>query len=269
MPSDTDAKVLSDHKLMPSSFYHKIGLTFLGLTFLVGLVYAGYAYYAGPILLEAELLSQLEAEIAELEANPPPFEFVVVPNALRDITIPEPVIPIMEELMSEFSAAKKNIPRTDGEPAIIFDIPVGETSYIEYINNLPSELQEPIFQMHDELIALTKSLGDKYPQVTLAERVGQTDQLAYSDFSTAIASQPLVYPSLRVVEAEFIATLLATQFPSEAAFYREYADSYITDGVGYGYYTDQEASISAMVVADYIAAAKENEKVAPVLQSLE
>lgn len=226
-------------------------------------------YYEAPIIPEDHLWQEFEAKIAEIEANPPAFVFTVVPNALEAISLPERINQDPAELKAEFSAAQAKVSQVNEEPPTVFNIPVGETTYIEYINNLPSEQQAPLFQMHDELRTVTRSLGSKYEQLPLAERVGQSDQVAYKDSLTPEKDEPLVYPSLRVVEAEFIRQVLAIQFPSNAAFYQEYADGYIADGVGYGYYSTLEADVAKMVVSDYLAAAKQNASTAAVLQSIE
>ncbi|MFN3693284.1 MAG: hypothetical protein ACK4SL_04305 [Candidatus Paceibacteria bacterium] len=226
-------------------------------------------FYAAPTIREDKLWQEFEAKIAEIEANPPAFEFIVVPNALEAISLPERINQDPEELKTEFLLAQAKTSRVNEEPPTIFDMPVGETTYIEYINNLPVELQETLFQMHDELRAVTRSLGTMYEQVPLAERIGEGDQVAYKDLLTPEKDQPLVYPSLRVVEAEFIHQVLATQFPTNAPFYQEYVNSYIADGVGYGYYSALEADVAKMVVSDYLAAARQNASTAAVLQSLE
>ncbi|MBY0538771.1 hypothetical protein K2P47_05250 [Patescibacteria group bacterium] len=226
-------------------------------------------YYVAPVIREEQLLQELEAKLAEIEANPPLFEFSIVPNALETITISEPLGQEIAYLQTDFSAAVARNPRPDEEPATIFEMPVGDFTYIEYINNLPAELQEPLFQMHDELQTLTKQLGSKYEQTSLAERIGEIDQLAYRETLSLERNQPLVYPSLRVVEAQFIGEVLASQFPSNASFYRDFVNAYIDEGVAYGYYSSFEAEMARMLVNDYLEAAKQNVSAQLALQSLE
>lgn len=211
-------------------------------------------YFAWPQINETKLWEQLQIELADIEANSTPLEFTIVPDAPEALSMPERLVVSGDELLAEFTAARAKVAITpDGtEVPTMFMVPVGELTYIDYINELPVELQTPLFQMHDEMTAVTKALGTAYDQTSLAERAGQPDQLAYAQLLTEAAYQPLVYPSLRVVEAQFISEVLARQFPSSAEFYRDYANSIINDGVGYGYYTEEEAIMARLLVDNYL-----------------
>ncbi len=270
MEPEIEGRLVSDHRIWSHRFYKQIGLTFVGLCFLIGAMYTGYIYYAGPSIKEAQTEQVLAQVIAELDKNQLPFTYTIVPNAPELIKLPERVELSVEELVSIYKIApKRDIPSSDEEALSIYGMPVGEVTYLEYINSLPAEPQEIIFQMHDEIRMLTKKLGSPYTQVSLVARVGELESAAFKDNLNQISNEPLVYPSLRVVEAEFITQILSKQFPSQASFYRDYTDAYIADGVGYGYYTPLEAQIAAMVANDYINAAMENSEVVKVLESLE
>jgi hypothetical protein len=271
MEPETEARLMSDHKVIPLRVYRRIGAAFLTLSIVVGAVYAGYMYFAWPQINESQLWQQLQIELADIEANTPPLEFTIVPNATEVLSMPERIVATADELLAEFTAAQAKVAiGADGaEIPTMFMVPVGELTYIDYINELPAELQTPLFQMHDEMTAVTKALGTAYDQTTLAERVGQPDQLAYASSLTEAAHQPLVYPSLRVVEAHFISEVLARQFPSSAAFYRDYANSIITDGVGYGYYTEQEAIMARLLVDNYLNLAAADTSVQQLLSPKE
>lgn len=254
MEPETEARLVSDHKVIPLRVYQRIGIVFLALSTFVGVVYAGYMYFAWPQINESRLWQQLQIELADIEANTPPLEFTIVPNALQVLSMPERLVVSNDELQAEFTIAQAKVAfdPTSTEVPTMFTVPVGELTYIDYINELPVELQTPLFQMHDEITAVTKALGTAYDQTSVAERVGQLDRLVYAQSLTEEAHQPLVYPSLRVVEAHFISEVLARQFPSSAEFYRDYANSFIDDGVGYGYYTEQEAIMARLLVDNYL-----------------
>lgn len=269
MEPEIEGRLVSDHRILSHRLYKQIGITFVGLCFLIGAVYAGYMYYAGPSIREAQLEDALENKIAQLDANPLPFEYTIVPNAQEIIKLPELQQFSTEELTSEFEKNSNQINQNEGEMPSIYNIPVGEITYLEYINNLPLAEQEIVFQMHDEIRTLTKELGLQQQQVSLAERVGQPEKVAYKDNLHSISNTPLVYPSLRVVEAAFIGQLLSRQFPSQATFYKDYTGAYIKEGVRYGYYTLLEAEIAVLVADDYINLAIKNDKAAKIFDSLE
>jgi hypothetical protein len=254
MEPETEARLVSDHKVIPLRVYRGIGVAFLSLSIIVGAGYAGYMYFAWPQINETQLWQQLQIELADIETNTPPLEFTIVPDAPEALKMPERLVVTGDELLAEFTAAQAKVAiGADGaEIPTMFMVPVGELTYIDYINELPVELQTPLFQMHDEMTAVTKALGTAYDQTSLAERVGQPERLAYAQSITEAALQPLVYPSLRVVEAHFISEVLARQFPSSAEFYRDYANAMINDGVGYGYYTQQEAIMARLLVDNYL-----------------
>ncbi len=209
MPPNNEARVMSDHKLAPRSFYHKIGLTFLGLTILVGLVFAGYAYYAAPALLEQQSKADNETFFRDLQATLPPFTYEIVPNAPSLLLIPEPPTVVTQELSNEFEKARAQLSvQTDNEIESIYDLPVGEVTYLEYQNEIARELQDPLLQMLGEVELLVQTLNKKYPQETLASRLNRESDLLYRDAVLDKNGHLSIYPSMRVAEAHLIGEIL-------------------------------------------------------------
>lgn len=272
MPPVSEAQVLSDHKRLSASFYHKIGLTFIGLSFLSGMVYAGYAYFAAPILQAEQEKLNSDAYISSLMANAPAFTFQIVPDALTVLMMPvqDTSIESKASLNEEFTSARSNfINPGDSEVPNIYDMPVLDITYLEYMNEMFPEMQYPFLQMLTEVEVLVTTLNKSYTQATLANRAGNEAALLYAEATKNTQGELSVYPSLRVAQAHFAAEVLASQFPSEANYYREYADSFIQDGVAYGHYSQLDASLTKMLVDDYLSAAMKNESGAFVLQSFE
>lgn len=272
MSSPIEAQVLSDHKRLPASFYHKLGIAFLGLSFLSGVVYAGYMYYAAPILQAEQERADTEAFINGLMANAPDFTFEIVPEAPITLTMPaqDTSTESQAALRAEFTAARANLlDPGDSEVPSIYDMPVLDITYLEYMNEMFPEMQYPFLQMLTEVEVLVATLNKSFTQASLANRVGNEAALLYADALLNTENQPSVYPSLRVAQAHFAAEVLASQFPSEANYYREYADSFIQDGVAYGHYSQLDANLTKMLIDDYLNEARKNESGALVLQSFE
>lgn len=268
-PQTEGGRFLSDHRLLPISVYQRIGMSFVALCFIVGVAYVGYIYYAGPIIAEKQSIEASDKLIAEMIAQASPFTFSIVPNALEIFTIPEPVTPSIDELKAEFTTARDTLPRnSDTEIQKIYDLPVGEITFLDYVNGIPREMQDPFIQMQDEIDQLVVHLNQKYEQKTLASRIGEPDALLYPEASK-FKGMTSVYPSQRVAEAYFIGKALAIQFPSQADFLMDFVNEYINMGVAYGHYSKLDVAITEMLVADYITAASETEQGKLVLQSLE
>jgi hypothetical protein len=268
----SEAVVLRDHKRLSSSFYHKIGLTFLGLTLLVGIVYTGTLYYAAPILQAEQEKANSEALINNLIANAPPFTFQIVPDALTALKMPDQENSAESKvaLNEEFTSARSHfLDPGDSEVPNIYDMPVGEMTYLEYMNELSPEIQYPFLQMLSEIEMLVVERNKEYLQTTVASRTGNDQALVFGEASLNTRGEVSVYPSLRVAQAHFAAEVLARQFPSEAGFYREYADSFIQSGLAYGHYSKHDASRTQALVDDYLNAAAKNESGLLVLQSFE
>lgn len=269
MEPETDGRLMSDHKVISHRTYKRIGIAFLGLSFLVGAVYTGYAYYASPIIAEQQSVEASDRLLAELFAHATPFSFTIVPNALETLTVPAQTTQSADELKAEFAAARVNLPsNTDSEAQNIFDLPVGEITFLEYLNEMPREIQDPFIQMQDEIDQLVFDLNQKYEQKTLTERIGESNALLHPEASK-FKGVTSVYPSQRVTEAYFVGQALAIQFPSQAQFYTDFIDEYINNGVAYGHYSKLDASVSKILVDDYIKSATKTEQGKLVLQSLE
>ncbi len=268
MEPETDGRLMSDHKVISHRTYKGIGITFVGLSFLVGAVYAGYMYYAAPIIAEQQSAEASDRLFTELFAQAAPFSFIIVPNALETLTIPAQTIQSADELKAEF-AARANFPsNVDSEAQNIFDLPVGEITFLEYLNEMPREMQDPFIQMQGEIDELVLHLNQKHEQKTLAERIGESSALLYPEVSK-FKGATSVYPSQRVAEAYYIGQALAIQFPSQAEFLNDFLNEYINNGVAYGHYSKLDAAVSKMLVDDYIKSAANTEQGKLVLQSLE
>jgi hypothetical protein len=273
MSSPIEAQVLSDHKRLPASFYHKLGITFLGLSFLSGVVYAGYVYFAAPILQAEQEKLNSDAYISSLMANAPAFTFQIVPGALTTLTMPaqqDTSVESQAALAAEFSAARANLlDPGDAEVSNIYDMPVLDITYLEHMNGLPYEMQDPFLQMLSEVEVLVATLNKSNSQATLAARIGNEPALLFAEATKNTENELSVYPSLRVAQAHFAAEVLARQLPSEAEYFREYAQSFIESGIAYGHYSKQDASLTQLLIDDYLSAALKNESGAFVLQSFE
>jgi hypothetical protein len=272
MPPVPEARVLQDRKRLPASFYHKIGITFLALTFLVGVIYVGCLYYAGPMLKAQQEKSAVEAYINNLMANAQPFAFQIVPDALTSLKMPEQVnnADVTAQLNEEFTLARSGfVDPGDTEVPNIFDMPVGEITYLEYMNEMPRELQDPFLQMQSEIEVLVATLNKSYSQETLASRIGKKEALIFSDATLNTEGEVSVYPSLRVAQAHFAAEILARQLPSQADFFREFADSYIQSGVAYGHYSQLDAKLTEMLIDDYLNEVAKSPSGSIVIQSIE
>ncbi len=272
MPPQPEARVISDHNRLSASTYYKILGTFFGIFLLLGGAYAGYSYYKAPELQAEREKAESDAVINSFIANATPFTFTIVPDALTTLTMPvqdndgEAKVALGEE----FALARGSFLNPgDSEVPNIYDMPVGEITYLEYMNELLPEMQYPFLQMLGEVEVLVATLNKSYPQATLATRSGNEQALLYADATLNTEGELSVYPSLRVAQAHFAAEVLASQFPSEANYYREYADSFIQDGVAYGHYSQLDASLTKMLIDDYLNEARKNESGALVLQSFE
>ena len=270
MEQETEGHLVSDHRLLSQRTYQQIGMTFVGLCFLVGTVYVGYLYYAGPIIAEEQDSKEFESIVADLASKQKEMTYEIVPQALSELTIPDPVEPSQADLLREFSEATKSLPETlDSEMPSLYNMPVGEITYVEYLSNLPLEIQQPLYQMHVELRHLTTALNKKYPQVSLAERAGKPEAVRFIESASNLDGALSVYPSLNVVESYFVAEVLAKEFPSQASFFREYADMYIKNGIAYGHYSALDARIATLLVDDYLTQAEKSEQGKVALQTLE
>lgn len=270
MELETEGHLVSDRRLLPHRVYKQIGMTFVGLCFLVGAVYAGYTYYAAPVLKAEQVKQGFDAIVAELSERKAEVVYEIVPNAREVLQVPTPIPATLDEYKSEFLRARENISAvSDAEAPTAYNTPVGEMTYVEYLSNLPLELQQPLYQMHVELRDLTSMYNNQYPQITLAERAGQADSLLFRELAEDASKNLSVYPSRNVVEATLIRYVLEKQFPSQANQTEDYIRDFIASGVAYGHYTEAEALSAMMLAEEYIRLAEKSDTAAIVFQSLE
>lgn len=269
MEPEIEGRLVSDHRIWSHRLYKQIGLTFVGLCFVVGAVYTGYMYYAAPIMAEEKAAAASDHLLSELIANAGPFTFTIVPNAAETLSVPELAPQPVDALKAEFAVVRASLPsRSETEIENILDVPVGEMTFLEYLNGMPREMQDPFMQMQGEIDQLVVQLNQKFEQKTLAERIGEANVLLYPEASK-FKGVTSVYPSQRVAEAYFVGQALAAQFPSQAQFYTDFINEYIKNGIAYGHYTDLDATVSKMLVDDYVKSAIVTEQGKLVLQSLE
>lgn len=272
MPPQSEARIISDHNKFSANFYYKILGFFLGVVFLLGGLYASYLVYMAPTLQAEREKAGSDALINNLIANATPFTFQIVPDALTALKMPVQDTSVESRAVEtdEFTAARSNLfDLGDAEVPNIYDMPVGEITYLDYMNELPRDVQDPFLQMMSEVEALVTALNKTYSQATLANRAGNEAALLYAEATKNTEGELSIYPSLRVAQAHFAAEVLARQLPSEAEFFRDYANSFIQDGVAYGHYSKQDASLTEMLIDDYLSAASKNESGLLVLQSFE
>ncbi len=270
MTSESEGHLVSDHRVIPNYIYRRIGMAFVAIAFLVGAVYAGYAYYALPSIVAVQDEQLLTSIIDQLEGAVGKEVFSIVPNAPSTITVPPPPVVSVDELRRDLMAARDDLPALEyTEAPSLYAMPVGDVTYLEYLSTVTPEIQTPLYQMHVELRNLTKQFNQQYPQVTVASRIGEPELALFTELANDAAGALSVYPSLNVVEARFVSEVLALQFPSEAAFFRDFANNFINEGVMYGHYTITEAMSASALADTYLMAARQNPETAVVFQSLE
>jgi hypothetical protein len=270
MPPNTEGAVVSDRKLVSQSFYTKIGLTFVGLCFVIGAVYTGYLYYALPAITEDMAIESSDRFFADTIAGLPPFTFSVVPDALATLSIPKPSTESLADLKTELASAATLLRSSEeNDIEVIYDMPVGDVTLLEYLNELPSELQYPMIQMQDELTAIVSKLNSEYPQVTLAARVRGGEDVGEIPGSLDGAGKVSVYPSIRVVEAYYFTDVLSRQFPGQKSRFDEYVTNFVQQGTSRGHYSEADAAVARLLVEDYMKAAEKSEIAQPVLGSFE
>lgn len=227
-------------------------------------------YYAAPILIQEQTEQFLVELTNEMEKNLGVVEYSIVPDATSTLAIPVPADIQVDQLQSDYATARAGLlANKDAKAPSIYDMPVGEITYLEYLSNAPLELRVPLYQMHHELRGVTKLFNRQYPQQSVAARIGKPEEVAYESMAMDAEGKLSFYPSRNVVEARFISEVLARQFPSMAVYVREYADSFISDGISYGHYTAAEAAVATQLADDYLTRAEQNSATTPVLQSLE
>ncbi len=270
MEPETEGRLVSDRKVISHRTYKRVGLTFVGLCFLVGALYTGYMYYAAPILIQEQAEQFLVQLTNEMEKSLSIVEYSIVPRATSTLVIPAPADIQVEQLQSDYTTARAGLEiNKDAKVPSIYDLPVGDITYLEYLSNAPLEIQTPLYQMHHELRGVTKHFNRQYSQQSVAARIGKPEEVAYESMAMDAEGKLSFYPSRNVVEARFISEMLARQFPSMAVYVREYANSFINDGIAYGHYTAAEAAVAIQLADDYLAQAEQNQATTPVLQSLE
>ncbi len=270
--NSNEGYILSDRRIWFVKLDKLVGISFLITTVVAGLAFVSLSYiYQSRQVTEVSL--DVEQFQAQNDANPPQFAFTIVPDLLERFSVPALATNTAQEiLLREFLTARENLiihSPEDVDTPIIYNIPVSDTILSEYLIGLRDEEKSTFFQLLIELRALTQHLNRQFPQDTLAVRVGKPNELLYPSGAKDVYGQLSVYPSLRVVEAHFIGELLANRFPAQAAYYRDYVQQFIYDGVGYGYYTVTEADEAKVLVDNYLDTARLNSDVAALLQNVE
>ncbi len=270
--NSNEGHILSDRRIWSAKPEKLVGISFLITAVVAGLAFFSLSYISQSRQVTGGSLN-VEQLQAQNDANPPQFAFTIVPDLLERFSVPVLATNTAQELLlSEFITARENLivhSTEDADAPTIYNIPVTDTIFSEYLISLRDEEKSTFFQLLIELRALTQHLNRQFPQETLAVRVGKPNELLYPSGTKDVYGQPSVYPSLRVVEAHFIGELLANRFPAEAAYYRDYVQQFIYDGVGYGYYTVTEADEAKVLVDNYLDTARLNSDVTALLQNAE
>ncbi len=249
----------------------------VGISFLITAVVAGLVFFSLSYISQSRQVTEVSLNVEQLQAqndaNPPQFAFTIVPDLLDRFSVPNLASSTAQDvLLTEFLIAQQNLvmhSKNEADAPTVYNMPVNDMLLSEYIVTLPPDLQSMFFQMIVELRAITAHLNRQLPQETLASRVGKPDELVYPSGAEDVYGQPSVYPSLRVVEAHFIGEFLASRFPTQATYYKDYTRQFIYDGVGYGYYTIAEADEAQGLVDAYLERARLQNEVMAMLQSVE
>ncbi len=271
-PDTNDGVIMSEHKIVPITFYRRIGIGFLVITTFIGFCWVTVYYYVAPQQYIAELDRRSEAEIAELKANDPgtQFLFVVDPTSLPLLSVIQNQT--VEMLRSDYTMAQENITRgDDGQPVRedIWSVGVNNIAYGEFINLLSADLQISLSQMHDEVREAARVMADNHQTPSLAARIGETN-LLYPDLAVPrVNKNPAFYPNPFTLEAYLVTGLLARVLPDQAQYYEQRAEEIAMAGVAYGHYSIAEKDVMKAYIAWYLSEAEKNPAFPTLITSMQ
>ncbi len=272
-PDTNDGVILSEHKLVPVTFYRRIGIGFLVITTFIGFCWVTVYYYVAPQQYMAEVVRQLEVRIAEIVANDPGVQFTVVPTASTSVDLFEVDDQSVDTLKSDYAFARDTVVLgEDGLPLKeeVGTIDVRGVPYEGFANGLSNELQATLFQMHDEVREVARSIAEKNQAASLVTRIGESTQLLYPDLVTFPNNAvPAVYPNPFTLEAYLVTGLLARVLPDQAQYYEQRAEEIAMAGVAYGHYSIAEKDAMKAYIAWYLSEAEKNPAFPTLITSMQ
>ena len=180
-----------------------------------------------------------------MEYNGKAFEYRLVPDAENRITVPAPYDARESDQLFYESVKSDELAVSEGiDYNYAYNLPFKDSTYSEHVNRLSRELRYKIFQMNDELAALTKYFNTIYPNESASERVTGIV------LSTDLAAEPS-YPPLRAVEAYAAVYVMSTIDSKNADQYERQGEQLVTRDISYGRYTKSDAEIAKSVVTQY------------------
>jgi hypothetical protein len=225
-------------KMVKISVAIVMGACLLGV---VSMSYLRQVMFQPAVMSSAEELRQ---DIVTKSENQP-FIYKLVPDAEKIISIDGPV-EANESNQIFYDTVKIDEPVTLEmiENKIAFNLPFKDSTYGEYINALDVENRKKIFQMNDELVALTAYINTKYPLTLTTERIKGIA------LPPEVVLQPAYIP-LRAVSAFSAAYQLAKADPDNSDWYYSQSDALVERQISYGLYTKSDADAARNLVVKY------------------
>jgi hypothetical protein len=189
------------------------------------------------------------------------FQFTLAPDASTSITLPPPPTDKTADMAYYQSVVSSLTP--DIETAVnqydpyTFFMFQGQ-SYDEFLK-LQSD-PSTLYQIQDELHHLVETYNREYQAQPLYAESNTVKQVGVAPTVYAFRnSSPSVYPSLTATDAFMIATLLGWLDTNNEAYYQTQADSFVNQGVMYGWYSKSTIDVSRSLVQQYFSKLNKND----------
>ncbi len=268
-----DGVILSEHKIVPTLFYRRIGIGFLIVATLIGFCWVVVYYNVAPQQYEAELERRSNAELAALVATDNGVPFEMVPQALVSPLLNPVMDQSPETLRSDYSIARDMAQLGDGNKPLkeeLWAIDINGVTYADFANNLPTESQLTLFQMIDELREVAYQIGESNNIESLSVRIGEETTLLYPELAIPrVGKDTVFYPNPFTLEAYFVTSLLARVFPDKATYYEQRGEEIAMAGVAYGHYSIAEKDAMTAYIAWYINEAAANSNFQTLLTAMQ
>ncbi len=259
-----DARIIDESRVIPASFYNRVGLSFFVIALVTVVVAAIVFYLYIPYGRDVSFTNYIASELPLLIDNEAPVEFVLVPSSVVDLAIEQLVVPSTstDQYIWEEYAYDRSLILSETAVDTVYDFPVKDTHFGEFINATP--LSPTIYQILDEVRELVYQTNAQTGQnnlvLPLGERVGRPNEMHFVE-SVSFGTPPITTtaPSLRVVEAEVVTLLLGYLFPDNEIYYQQLGDDYINKGLIYGLYGPEDIVISKGIARLYWETYKKSE----------
>lgn len=254
---ETDVTIIRERRILTT------GQIVLVITLVLVAGITGYWYYyinlpqAQDVLIEENLQAEFN-KIYEVTKDTP-AEFILVPEALTKISLPEPDIQLDSLDIDAFVEFQDISGKAEKAETVDYasDLPFREITFNEYINNSPDNMT--FYQLRDELAALTIHFNQKYPRQNLGVRAGLSQQVLFADSSTVGSKDVVtVYPPIRAVDAYMVANILSRLAPEGATLYNQKSDEFVKRGIQYGLYGTNDALAAKSLTDQYFKLLADN-----------